>query len=79
MPEKDGEKQVVLDSVYVELDPVLDGFEGALIEVLYRDNSYVLIETAVGTGNQLLRFTSTDAQLVHELLYECTSIASVRS
>lgn len=75
MTEKSSQQQVLLQSVYVELDPVLDGFEGALIELLYRNDTYVVMETAAGTGNQLLELSSTNAQLVHDLLYEHTGIA----
>ena len=40
----------VLESVFVEMDPVLHGFGGVLLELLDVGESYVLLETAVGTG-----------------------------
>ena len=43
----------VLESVFVEMDPVLDGFCGVLVELLGVGESYMLLETAVGTGNCL--------------------------
>ena len=44
----------VLESVFVEMDPVLHGFGGVLVELLGVGEGYVLLETAVGTGNRLL-------------------------
>jgi hypothetical protein len=57
----------VLESVFVEMDPVLDGFCGVLMELLGVGESYVLLETAVGTGNRLLRFTSESPDLAYAL------------
>lgn len=57
----------------VGMDPALDGFLGVLVEV-YREKDlsggvrYVLLETASATGNQLLKFTSTDPSLVARIL-----------
>jgi hypothetical protein len=55
----------VLESVYVEMDPVLDGFCGVLVELLGVGEGYVLVETAVGTGNRLLRFASESPDLAY--------------
>jgi hypothetical protein len=57
----------VLESVFVEMDPVLDGFGGVLVELVGVGESYVLLETAVGTGNRLLRFSSQSPYLAHAL------------
>jgi hypothetical protein len=57
----------VLESVFVEMDPVLDGFCGVLVELLGVGESYVLVETAVGTGNRLLRFSSESPDLAYAL------------
>jgi len=52
------------------MDPLLDGFSGVLIEI-YREKEpsggfrYVLLETASGTGDQLLRFSSKVRELVY--------------
>ena len=57
----------------VDMDPLLDGFSGVLVEV-YRESEYsggfryVLLETAVATGDQLLRFSSKDRELVYAAL-----------
>jgi hypothetical protein len=54
----------------VDMDPLLDGFSGVLVEI-YREREpsgsfrYVLLETASATGNQLLRFSSKDRELVY--------------
>jgi hypothetical protein len=57
----------------VGMDPLLDGFSGVLVEI-YREREssgefrYVLLETASGTGNQVLRFSSKDRELVYAAL-----------
>ncbi|HKH75826.1 MAG TPA: hypothetical protein VKA51_02600 [Rubrobacteraceae bacterium] len=55
----------VLESVFVEMDPVLHGFGGVLVELLDVGEGYVLLETAVGTGNRLLRFSSESPELAY--------------
>jgi hypothetical protein len=57
----------VLESVFVEMDPVLHGFRGVLVELLGVGESYVLLETAVGTGNRLLKFSSESPDLAYAL------------
>ena len=57
----------VLESVFVEMDPLLDGFCGVLVELLGVGESYVLLETAVGTGKRLLRFSSESPDLAYAL------------
>jgi len=47
------------------MDPVLDGFCGVLVELLGVGESYVLLETAAGTGNRLLRFSSGSPELAY--------------
>ena len=57
----------------VDMDPLLDGFSGVLVEI-YREREssggfrYVLLETASGTGDQLFRFSSKDRELVYAAL-----------
>ena len=55
----------VLESVFVEMDPVLDGFSGVLVELVGVGEGYALLETAVGTGNGLLRFSSKSRDLAY--------------
>jgi hypothetical protein len=55
----------VLESVFVEMDPVSDGFRGVLVELMGVGESYVLVETAAGTGNRLLRFSSKCPELTY--------------
>jgi hypothetical protein len=57
----------VLESVFVEMDPVLDGFCGVLVELLGVGEGYVLLESAAGTGNRLLRFASESPDLAYAL------------
>ena len=57
----------------VSMDPALDGFSGVLIEIYRQKESsggerYVLLESATATGNQLLRFSSKDRDLVYAAL-----------
>lgn len=54
----------VLESVVVEMDPILDGFAGVLVELVVDGERYALVETALGSGNRLLRFGSADRGLV---------------
>jgi len=57
----------------VDMDPLLDGFSGVLVEI-YREREssggvrYVLLETACTTGNCLLRFSSKDKELIYAVL-----------
>ena len=44
----------LLESLFVELDPLEDGFVGVLLEVYRLGDWYVLLETAPATGNRLL-------------------------
>ena len=55
------------------MDPLLDGFYGVLVEIYREWESsggfrYVLLETTCATGNQLLRFSSRDRDLVYTAL-----------
>jgi sporulation-control protein spo0M len=58
----------LLEALVVELDPLEDGFSGALVEVYRRGDRYVLLETASGSGNRLLTFSSKDKELVYAAL-----------
>jgi ubiquinone/menaquinone biosynthesis C-methylase UbiE len=49
------------------MDPVLDGFCGVLVELLGVGEGYVLLETAAGTGNRLLRFSSESPDLAYAI------------
>jgi sporulation-control protein spo0M len=55
----------LLESLFLELDPLEDGFRGVLLEIYRHGNRYVLLEMASSTGNQLLRFSSKDRELVY--------------
>lgn len=75
MYEKDTEEQVVLESVYIAMDPVLEGFEGVLVEMILSERRYILTETAIGSGNRSLTFVSSNYDLVRRLFLECTAPA----
>lgn len=55
----------LLESLFVELNPLEDGFAGVLIEIYRHGDRYVLLEVAPATGNQLLRFSSKNRELVY--------------
>ena len=57
----------------VDMDTLLDGFSGVLVEIYCEIEPsggfrYVLLETASATGNQLFRFSSKDRELVYAAL-----------
>lgn len=74
----------VLEVRYVALDPVIDGFEGVVVELGYRRHPgeylcregsersypepYVFTVSAATTGNRLLRITSASEIRVRQLL-----------
>ncbi len=60
---KIGEDLELLESLFVELDPLEDGFAGVLLEVYRQGDRYVLLEVAPATGKRLLRFSSKDGGL----------------
>jgi hypothetical protein len=55
----------LLEVLFVEMDPLEDGFSEALVEVHRHGDRYVMLETAPATGNQLFRFSSKDKDLVY--------------
>ena len=55
----------LLECLFVELDPLEDGFEGVLLEIQRRDDRYVLLETIPATGNRILRFSSKGKELIY--------------
>jgi hypothetical protein len=63
-----GEDFEFLESLFVGLDPLEDGFGGVLLEIRRRGDEYVLLEMAPTTGNRLLRFSSKDRELVYAAL-----------
>ena len=58
-------QQVVLESVFVEMDPVLHGFAGVLVELSRVGEGYAVLETAAGSGDRLLEFRTRSRQLAH--------------
>ena len=58
----------LLEFLFVELDPLEDGFVGVFIEIHRLGDRYVLLEIAPMTGNRLLRFSSKDRELVYAAL-----------
>jgi hypothetical protein len=54
------EEHEVLESVFVEMDPILHGFCGVLVELVGRGGV-----RAAGTGNRLLRYSSKSPELAY--------------
>ncbi len=52
----------LLESLFLELDPLENGFEEVLLEVYRHGDRYVLLEVATATGNRLLRFALKDGR-----------------
>jgi hypothetical protein len=53
----------IIESITVEMDPALDGFAGVLFELVFDGERYVLAETALGSGNRLLRLNRSEVGL----------------
>jgi hypothetical protein len=58
----------LLESLFIELDPLEDGFAGVLLEIHRHGDRYVLLEVAPSTDNRLLRFSLKDMGLVYMVL-----------
>jgi hypothetical protein len=61
-----GEDESV-EAVFIDMDPVQDGFCGVLIELIAVGEGYAVVETAAGTGNRLLRFRSRSQALARSI------------
>ncbi len=55
----------LLELLLVEMDPLAEGFSGVLVEVHRKGDRYILLETAIATGNRLLVFSSKHRELVY--------------
>jgi len=62
------EIQQVLESVFVEMDPALCGFAGVFVELCRTGDGFIVIETAAGSGNRLLRFRTKERDLAYSVL-----------
>ena len=60
-------QEEVLESVFVEMDPVLHGFAGVLVEFSRVGEGYAVLETAAGSGGRLLDFFSESETLARAL------------
>ena len=61
------ENYEVIESVAVEMDPVIDGFAGVLVEFVFDGERYAVVETAIGSGNRLLGFYSRSGEFARAL------------
>jgi hypothetical protein len=61
------EEHEIIEAVFVEMDPMRDGFAGVLIELVALGESYALVETAAGSDNRLLEFRNQSRELARSL------------
>jgi len=57
----------VIEAVFVEMDPLQEGFCGVLVELVATGEGYAAVSTAAGTGNRLLLFRSQSPALARSL------------
>lgn len=62
--------QELLDIQRIELDPLIDGFSGVVVELLMEGDRYVVRQTAELTGNRLLCFRTRSEALARALFEE---------
>ena len=55
----------LLECLFVELDPLEDGFERILLKIQRHGDRYVLLETTPAAGNRILRYSSKDKELIY--------------
>jgi hypothetical protein len=55
----------LLESLFVELDPLEGGFVGVLLETYRHGDRYVLLEGTPAAGNRILRFSSKGKELIY--------------
>ena len=59
---RDAEDYEILESVFIEMDPAVSGFVGVFVDLWRRGEEFVFTETAAGTGNRLLTFSSRERE-----------------
>lgn len=57
----------VIEAVFVEVDPLQEGFCGVLVELVATGEGYAVVETAAGTGNRLLLFRNANRALARSV------------
>jgi hypothetical protein len=67
---RDAEGYEILESVFIEMDPAVSGFVGVFVDLWRRGEEFVFTETAAGTGNRLLTFSSREREAAYRLLHE---------
>lgn len=60
----------LIDIERVALDPLLGGFSGVIVELLWSGDSFVVQQSAEVTGNRLLRFTTRSEELARTIFEE---------
>jgi hypothetical protein len=64
------EENEILESVFVEMDPAIHGFAGVFLDLWREGEQFVFTETAAGTGNRLLVFSSRTRELAYRIWLE---------
>ena len=57
----------ILESVFLEMDAAICGFLGVFRDLWRRGEEFVVTETAVGTGNRLLVFSTRKRELAYRI------------
>jgi hypothetical protein len=75
---RDAEDHEILESVFIEMNPAVCGFVGVFVDLWCKGEEFVFTETAAGTGNRLLTFSSREREAAYLLLREelCAHILS---
>jgi hypothetical protein len=63
----------LLESVFVEMDPVVDGFAGVFVELVRLGERYVLRQTAAVSGNRLVEIHLSSERLAIALFEKNTT------
>ena len=63
---------MLVDVESIELDPIIDGFSGVVVELLVEGDHYVVRQTAELTGNPILCFRTSNEDLARALFEERT-------
>ena len=67
---RDAEDYEILESVFIEMDPAICGFVGVFVDLWRCGEEFVFTETAAGTGNRILTFSSREREAAYRLLRE---------
>ncbi len=59
--------QELIDIERIDLDPVMYGFSGVILELLREGDSYVVLQSVEATGNRLFQFVTESEERALEV------------